>query len=298
MTHFAGKAAKVLLLSAATTLLLAVSALAAEGDIAVNVGATTGSNLRMRAEASTDSSIITSLNKGVAVSVLDTAVDGWYKIAFNGNTGYVSADYMIIDQDNIFETTGRINTDSVNVRTDATTDSEVAATLENGTILTVNGLKDGWYAVTCKYGTEGYVRSDFVDLTYKGSGTAGGLAELAKQLLGTPYVWGGSSPRGFDCSGFTMYMYKQLGYNLPHTASGQWKSGIGTKVYSIGELQPGDLVFFNDPSRNAGKACSHAGIYIGNGQHIHASSARGGSVIISDLTSGYYNKYFIGGIHV
>ena len=93
-------------------------------------------------------------------------------------------------------------------------------------------------------------------------------------------------------------MYKQLGYNLPHTASGQWKSGIGTKVYSIGELQPGDLVFFNDPSRNAGKACSHAGIYIGNGQHIHASSARGGSVIISDLTSGYYNKYFIGGIHV
>lgn len=298
MTHFAGKAAKVLLLSAATTLLLAVSALAAEGDIAVNVGATTGSNLRMRAEASTDSSIVTTLNKGVAVSVLDTSAEGWYKIAFNGNTGYVSADYMIIDQDNLFETTGRINTDSVNVRTDATTDSEVAATLENGTFLTVTGLKDGWFAVTCKYGTEGYVRSDFVDLTYKGSGTAGGLAETAKQLLGTPYVWGGSSPRGFDCSGFTMYLYKQLGYNLPHTASGQWKSGIGTRVYSISELQPGDLVFFNDPSRNAGKACSHAGIYIGNGQHIHASSARNNGVVISDLTSGYYNKYFIGGIHV
>ena len=123
MTHFAGKAAKVLLLSTATTLLLAVSALAAEGDIAVNVGATTGSNLRLRAEASTDSSIVTTLNKGVAVSVLDSSVEGWYKISFNGNTGYVSADYMIIDQDNVFETTGRINTDSVNVRTDATTDS-------------------------------------------------------------------------------------------------------------------------------------------------------------------------------
>ena len=298
MTHFAGKAAKVLLLSTATTLLLAISALAAEGDIAVNVGATTGSNLRLRAEASTDSSIVTTLNKGVAVSVLDTSVEGWYKISFNGNTGYVSADYMIIDQDNVFETTGRINTDSVNVRADATTDSEVAATLEKGAILTVTGLKDGWYAVTCQYGTTGYVRSDFVDLTYKGSGTAAGLADMAKQLLGTPYVWGGSSPRGFDCSGFTMYMYKQLGYNLPHTATGQWKSGIGTKVYSISELQPGDLVFFNDPSRNAGKACSHAGIYVGNGQHIHASSARNNGVIVSDLTSGYYNRYFIGGIHV
>ena len=117
------------------------------------------------------------------------------------------------------------------------------------------------------------------------------------QHLGTRYVWGGSSAGGFDCSGYTMYIYGQYGYSLPHTASGQWQSGIGTKVYSISELQPGDLVFFNDPSRNAGKACSHAGIYIGNGQHIHASSAKNG-VVISDLASGYYNKYFIGGIHV
>jgi cell wall-associated NlpC family hydrolase len=298
MTHFAGKAAKVLLLSAITTLLLAVSALAAEGDIAVNVGATTGSNLRLRTEASTSSEIITTLNKGIAVSVLDTVTEGWYKIAFNGKVGFVSADYMIIDQDNLFEATGRVNTDSVNVRTDATTESEIAATLDADTYLTVTGLKDGWYAVTCKYGTQGYVRSDFVDLTYKNSGASSAIVDIAKQLMGTPYVWGGTSTRGFDCSGFTLYLYKQLGYNLPHTASGQWKSGIGTQVSSINELQPGDLVFFNDPSRNAGKACSHVGMYIGNGQHIHASSSRNAGVIISDLTSGYYNRYFIGGIHV
>lgn len=71
---------------------------------------------------------------------------------------------------------------------------------------------------------------------------------------------------------------------------------MGTKIYSISELQPGDLVFFNDPSRNKGKACSHAGIYIGNGQHVHASSSRNGGVITSDLTSGYYNTYFVGGL--
>ena len=64
------------------------------------------------------------------------------------------------------------------------------------------------------------------------------------------------------------------------------------------QLQPGDLVFFNDPSRNKGKACSHAGIYIGNGQHVHASSSRNGGVITSDLTSGYYNTYFVGGLRL
>ena len=299
MTHFAGKAAKVLVLSAATTLLLAVSALAAEGDIAVGAGATTGSSLRMRAEASTSSSIITTLDKYVAVAVLDDTLDGWYKVSFDGNSGYVSADFLQIDQDNIFQSYGRVNADGVNVRSSASTDGEVLASVNSGTIVTVTGLVDGWYSVTCQYGTEGYIRSDFVDLTASSiSSSNSSIISFAKQYLGTRYSYGGASPSGFDCSGFTMYVYKQFGYSLPHTATGQWQSGIGTKVYSIGALQAGDLVFFNDPSRNAGKACSHAGIYIGGGQFIHSSSSKSNGVIISDLTSGYYNTYFVGGIHV
>lgn len=299
MTHFAGKAAKVLVLSAATTLLLAVSALAAEGDIAVGAGATTGSSLRMRAEASTSSSIITTLDKNVAVAVLDDTLDGWYKVSFDGNSGYVSADFLQIDQDNIFQSYGRVNADGVNVRSSASTDGEVLASVNSGTIVTVTGLVDGWYSVTCQYGTEGYIRSDFVDLTASSiSSSNSSIVSFAKQYLGTRYSYGGASPSGFDCSGFTMYVYKQFGYSLPHTATGQWQSGIGTKVYSIGALQAGDLVFFNDPSRNAGKACSHAGIYIGGGQFIHSSSSKSNGVIISDLTSGYYNTYFVGGIHV
>lgn len=299
MTHFAGKAAKVLVLSAATTLLLAVSALAAEGDIAVGAGATTGSSLRMRAEASTSSSIITTLDKNVAVAVLDDTLDGWYKVSFDGNSGYVSADFLQIDQDNIFQSYGRVNADGVNVRSSASTDGEVLASVNSGTIVTVTGLVDGWYSVTCQYGTEGYIRSDFVDLTASSiSSSNSSIISFAKQYLGTRYSYGGASPSGFDCSGFTMYVYKQFGYSLPHTATGQWQSGIGTKVYSIGALQAGDLVFFNDPSRNAGKACSHAGIYIGGGQFIHSSSSKSNGVIISDLTSGYYNTYFVGGIHV
>ena len=157
----------------------------------------------------------------------------------------------------------------------------------------------GWYDVTCQYGTEGYIRSDLLVLTSNPtSGKGSSIVETALKHLGTRYVYGGASAGGFDCSGFTMYIYKQFGYNLPHSATSQWLSGMGTKITSISELQPGDLVFFNDPSRNAGKACSHAGIYIGNGQHIHASSSRGGGVIISDMTSGYYNTYFVGGLRL
>ena len=295
MTHFAGRAGKVLFLSVLTAMLLAATALAA--DIATGAGCTTGSSLRLRAEPSTSASVVTTLDKSVAVAILDDSVDGWYKIAYNGSTGYVSADYLNVDQDNVFTTYGRVNSDGVNVRSDASTDSSVMATIEEDAIVTVNGLVDGWYDVTCEYGTEGYIRSDFLDLTESSSSNSD-IAATAKQYLGTGYVYGGASPRGFDCSGFTMYVYSQHGYSLPHSATSQWQSGLGTRVYSISELQPGDLVFFNDPSRNAGKACSHAGIYTGDGQFIHSSSSRSGGVIVSSLTSGYYNTYFVGGIQV
>ena len=295
MTHFAGRAGKVLFLSVLTAMLLAATALAA--DIATGAGCTTGSSLRLRAEPSTSASVVTTLDKSVAVAILDDSVDGWYKIAYNGSTGYVSADYLNVDQDNVFTTYGRVNSDGVNVRSDASTDSSVLATIEEDAIVTVNGLVDGWYDVTCEYGTEGYIRSDFLDLTESSSSNSD-IAATAKQYLGTGYVYGGASPRGFVCSGFTMYVYSQHGYSLPHSATSQWQSGLGTRVYSISELQPGDLVFFNDPSRNAGKACSHAGIYTGDGQFIHSSSSRSGGVIVSSLTSGYYNTYFVGGIQV
>lgn len=299
MTHFAGKAAKVLFLTGTMTLLLTAHTMAA--DIAIGAGYTTGSALRMRTEASTSSDIVTTLDKSVAVAILDDTTDGWFKVSYNGKTGYVSADYLRVDQDNVFETYGRVNGDGVNVRADASTDAEILASVDTGTIVTINGLVDGWYDVTCQYGTEGYIRSDFLDLTKESTTSASsgsGIVDTAMQHLGTRYVYGGASPKGFDCSGFTMYVYSQHSYSLPHTATGQWQSGLGSRVYSIGELQPGDLVFFNDPSRNAGKACSHAGIYVGGGQFIHSSSSRSNGVIISDLTSGYYNTYFVGGIHV
>ena len=249
MTHFAGRAGKVLFLSVLTAMLLAATALAA--DIATGAGCTTGSSLRLRAEPSTSASVVTTLDKSVAVAILDDSVDGWYKIAYNGSTGYVSADYLNVDQDNVFTTYGRVNSDGVNVRSDASTDSSVLATIEEDAIVTVNGLVDGWYDVTCEYGTEGYIRSDFLDLTESSSSNSD-IAATAKQYLGTGYVYGGASPRGFDCSGFTMYVYSQHGYSLPHSATSQWQSGLGARVYSISELQRSGVLQRSQPQRRQG----------------------------------------------
>ena len=304
MRHVTAKAAKVLFLTTLTAAALALSAAAAEES--VGVGAVTGSSVRMRAEASTSSEILVTMDKGSVVAFLsETPEDDWYHVAFAGNEGYVHADYVIRDKDNVFTTYGRANCGGVRIRTEASTESDVAATITEGTAFTVTGFQDGWYSVKCKYGTTGYIRSDLVDLipsldygTTSASSSGSAIVALAQKHLGTRYVYGGASPKGFDCSGFTMYVYSQFGVSLPHTATGQWQSGKGTRVYSISALQPGDLVFFNDPSRNAGKACSHAGIYVGGGQFIHASSSRSNGVIPSTLLSGSYNTYFVGGLHI
>ena len=110
----------------------------------------------------------------------------------------------------------------------------------------------------------------------------GGVVGIAMQYLGTPYVWGGASPGGFDCSGFIMYVYAQVGVSLPHHAASQY--GMGTPV-SRDQLQPGDLVFFN--------GLGHAGIYIGGGQFIH-SPHTGDVVKISSLSDSWYASTWVG----
>ena len=112
--------------------------------------------------------------------------------------------------------------------------------------------------------------------------THGGVVGIAMHYLGTPYVWGGASPSGFGCSGFVMYVYSQIGVSLPHSSYAQY--GYGSPV-SMGDLQPGDLVFFD--------GLGHVGLYVGGGSFIHAPHT-GDVVKVSSLT-GWYASTFVGG---
>ena len=110
------------------------------------------------------------------------------------------------------------------------------------------------------------------------------ILDIANQYIGVPYVFGGSTPSGFDCSGFTRYVYSAAGIDLPRGADEQY--GVGYSV-SMANLQPGDLVFFSTYE----SGISHVGIYIGNHQFINAASD---GVSISDMDSNYWSARYIG----
>jgi cell wall-associated NlpC family hydrolase len=110
----------------------------------------------------------------------------------------------------------------------------------------------------------------------------GGVVGIAMQYLGVPYRWGGASPSGFDCSGFVMFVYAQVGVSLPHNAAAQY--GVGVPV-SKSDLQPGDLVFFN--------GLGHNGMYVGGGNFIHAPHT-GDVVKISSLSQSWYTSTWVG----
>jgi cell wall-associated NlpC family hydrolase len=111
--------------------------------------------------------------------------------------------------------------------------------------------------------------------------THGGVVGIAMHYLGTPYVWGGASPSGFDCSGLVMYVFAQVGVSLPHSSYAQY--GYGTPV-ARSDLQPGDLVFFD--------GLGHVGIYVGGGSFIHAPHT--GDVVKISSLSGWYASTYVG----
>lgn len=298
-------ASKVLSAAVVTgALVCTMVATAFAAELSSGVGTVTASALKLRAEASTTSACLTLLPKGTSVVVEDDSIAGWYKVNHEGVTGYLSSEYVSFSISGSAKLgNGKVTGNDVNVRSAASTNASRLGSLNKGDVVAVTGIDNGWYKISFN-GKTGYVRSDYMTITKEALSSRGTeaaaasaasskgseIVAYAKQYLGVKYVYAGASSKGFDCSGYTMYVMKHFGYNLPHTATGQM--GYGTSV-AKSALQPGDLVFFCDPSRSGGKAASHVGIYIGSNQFIHASSG-GGKVQIDSLSKAYYAKYYVG----
>lgn len=145
-------------------------------------------------------------------------------------------------------------------------------------------MRDGGYYVNCETGTEDTI--SLAELDAAEAAELRGRVEAAAQMwTGTPYVYGGTGPSGFDCSGFVQYVFAQCGVELSRVVTTQLADGM---IVPAAEMVPGDLVIFEN-TYDYGP--SHIGIYLGDDQFIHASSSRG--VVVSDLTENYYAEHFL-----
>ena len=226
-----------------------------------DTGTVTADALRLRDTPAAEGEILATASGGTSVVVLEDTGNGWYKVNFNTVEGYMSSEYLTVS---------------------TTADAALGY-----------GLVDtGWYKVTYS-GRTGYVSSDYITITTEPDATETASSDLGAQIvayaeeyLGTPYVLGGNGPNQFDCSGFTKYVYSHFGYTLNRTATDQLQNGVSV---SKDELQPGDLVFFK---YRTSKPVSHVGIYIGNGEFIHASTNRY-VVQIDQMESGHYANVYV-----
>lgn len=298
-----GSVTRTVLLTGALTALISASALAYD----VQGGTVkTSSSVNLRAEATTASASLGKLTDQARVAILDTA-EGFYKVAYNGTVGYMSADYVEAQPIMNIECGGaKVTTAVLNVRSGPGTGNDIVTKLYEGNVAKIIGINNGWFKV--QYGGKtGYVSPDYVTVTaYTGTtasagstqsasgstsaatGTRQQIIEYAATLLGCKYVYGGTSPSGFDCSGYTQYVFANYGVSLSHSSKTQYSNAVSIKK---AELQVGDLVFFSSTAGSS--TVGHVGIYTGDDQFIHAASP-GKGVRYDSLSSDYYSSHYIG----
>ena len=266
---------------AALMFMTASSCFAAEGTVITDA-------LNIRSAPNTDSTVISKVYKGEILDITSRE-NSFYRITFNGTVAYASTDYVSLN----VKSTGTVTTNLLNIRSQPSSSSEVVGQLVYGDEVRLTGISGDWYEILL-YGDLRFVHKDYVSVrntaalvSRDGTGfsrDASRLVSYSKNFLGVPYVSGGSSPSGFDCSGFTSYVYAQFGVSLPRTSASQ--ATVGTSV-SRSELMPGDLLFFNTYG-----GISHVGIYTGGDQFIHAT-VPGDVVKISNLSSSYYSSRYV-----
>ena len=245
-------------------------------------------NLNIRQEASTDSEVIGILTNHNACELLEDAGE-WYKVTSGKVTGYVNKQYLVTGDEaeaiaeQEIKTVATVNTETLNVRAEKSTEAAVLSQVGNSEAFTVNSVADGWVEISVD-DSVGYISQDYVTLAQAlptaktieqvkyGDGVSdvrASVVSYALQFVGNRYVWGGTSlENGVDCSGFTMRILGKYGVSLPHSSKAQ--PSCGTKI-SASDAKPGDLFFYG-----SGSSISHVAIYIGNGQIVHASNKRDG----------------------
>ncbi len=277
------KGMKLLVMSAVMTAMMIYVGTSVYAD-EVKTGEVTGSVVNLREAPTTEAQVLTSVAQGGTVAVLGEENDGWYKISYDGDVGYMSADYVEVKQEPV---SGYVTGSYVNVRSSAAGDAAILGGLYKGAEVEIKGLENGWYKIS-KGSLEGYMSADYVAVGEAPKTSAGdAVAAIAKRYVGYRYCYGGALPStGFDCSGLVTYVFRQYnGYTFKSRTSLYLD---GTRV-TYSELQPGDLVFFDTAGRGR---ITHVGIYLGNGQMIHAPNSRSCVRIVS-MTPGtyYYNTY-------
>lgn len=222
--------------------------------------------LNIRKEPTTSSEAIHSLSFNSKVKITGE-IDGWYRIDYNDQVGYVSQKY--VSDTKLPETTARGGYD------------RTTASSEENTVATQEAVQENQVEAETEQEQE-------EESIASASSEGNDVVEFAKKYLGYKYVAGGSSPStGFDCSGFTTYVFRNFGVSLNRSSKDQIKNGTAV---SKSNLQPGDIVIF----KNQGKtAIGHVGIYIGNGNFIHAANKKEG-VVITALSSSYYSQRYVG----
>jgi cell wall-associated NlpC family hydrolase len=280
----------------------------------IGTGTITGDSVNVRSNPDTSAKVIIQLAKGAKVNILANEGD-WCKVTYSDSTGWIFSQFLTIRDEAI--AAGTINATDVNVRSKPDTSSEVLTKLDKSAKVSIYERSGDWCRIKIGEDRYGWVNKEYI--TLRGESVSRGLTNeitppvepdtnedtssvsdeekdirqqvvaYAKKFIGVRYVYGGTSPKGFDCSGFVQYVFKHFGITLERSAADQGQHG--TKI-DRSDLRPGDLVFFDT---NGGlNGIKHVGIYIGDGEFIHASSGSDHHrVVISDLTEGFYNKSYM-----
>ena len=274
------------------------------GFASIGNATVTADSLRLRSEANTTSSTIIMAPKGAEVTVEEDAGNGWYKVVYGDQTGYMSGEWLTVsltdgtvipasEGTEPEQQRGLITADVLNVRSGPATTYDKVGSLKGGAVVDiVSDPGNGWYEVDSGYISAEYVT--LVDADYESSSELGAAAAaMARSLLGKPYAWGAVGPNSFDCSGLMYYIYRQLGHPIARGSSSQYyNSGY---FVSTSAMQPGDLIFFFDrrfDSSGGTLPTTHVGMYVGDGQFIHASTTS--YRVQYDSIYGYYAPYIVG----